>query len=269
MKFFNFGKENKKTDQEEKALKPKENTSKPEPKKEVHPETVKGVSSGKFAKVTKTQVIKEGEVKASSKEEVVPPPLFGEVKKNDSFWGTGKEFGTKPYKPTKYEKLTILLIENTLQVQAQSANLAKIVNGIVTTGLVCMIHYGSFVRKSELVGASKIKTMELLHADDMGEKACLYDALLELEQVVSQKFMSVQENEKEKICINQIEVIGIGTCKNDGSNVAKDIGTGCFSKVLVKPNVVTKYFCLTDENVVHAAEVGFHSIGYISRNYQS
>ena len=269
MKFFNFGKENKKTDQEENTLKPKENTSKPEPKKEVHPETVKNTSSGKFAKVTKTQVIKEGEVKASSKEEVVPPPLFGEAKKNDSFWGTEKGFDLKPYKPIKYEKLTILLIENTLQVQEQRANLAKIVSGIVTTGFVCMIHYGSFVRQSELVEASEVKKMELLHADDMGEKACLYDALLELEQVVSKKYMRMQEKEKEKILIDQIEIIGIGTCKNDGSKATKDFGIGCFSRVLSKPKMVTKYFCLTDENVVRAAEVGFHSIGSILRNYQT
>jgi len=30
--------------------------------------------------------------------------------------------------------------------------------------------------------------------------------------------------------------------------------------------VITKYFCLAEENFINAAEVGFHSIGAIPKN---
>ena len=96
----------------------------------------------------------------------------------------------------------------------------------------------------------------------------MFDALVELEFLVSNSYMKLEEKENEDILIDNIEVIGIGTCTDNCSKVSKEVAIDCFCKVARKPGITTKYFCLTDETFTQAAEIGFHSIGAIFKNYQ-
>ena len=67
--------------------------------------------------------------------------------------------------------------------------------------------------------------------------------------------------------IDSIEIIGIGTCKDSGSMHLKETAQNSFYQVVSKPKITTKYFCLTEGNMVSAAEMGFRSIGAILRSF--
>lgn len=169
------------------------------------------------------------------------------------------------YKQIVDKKLTILLIENTVEVAKQKDSLIKIIKSLVSSGLVSVINYGSTVKQSETFDVTTFYNIDCLRTEDIGDTACLYDALMELSSLISKKYMYMEE--KEKVRINKIEVIGIGTCKDNGSKTSKEVVIDCFCKAIKKPEVITKYFCLTEETFMDAAEIGFHSIGAISRNY--
>lgn len=165
------------------------------------------------------------------------------------------------------KKLTILLIENSSKVSKEKESLIKIVKSFVTEGLVSVINYGATVRQSEIVDVSAFDNITFLYDNNTGDMACLYDALVALQNLVSKKYMLIEENETERVRVNKIEVIGIGTCRDGCSKVSKEVGIDCFCKVADKTEVITKYFCLTEETFMDAAEIGFRSIGAILRNY--
>lgn len=171
------------------------------------------------------------------------------------------------YKPLVDEKLTILLVENTSEVAKELPTIIKIINGIVKQGVVCIINYGSKYKQSVIMPVSKINSREILISTDLGENACLYDALVMVEFLVSQKLLSIEEKEKQRVKISNIDVIGFGTCKEQGSKVLKEFAISAFARITDNNRVVTKYFCLTEANFLQVAEVGFHSIGSMSRNY--
>ena len=171
------------------------------------------------------------------------------------------------FKRTVEKKLTIILIENTFEVVKEKENLLKIIKSIVTEGLVSVIRYGSSINRSEIFEVSNIDTFTLVSNYSSDSRYRLYDALVDLEKLVSEQYMSIEEKENERIRINKIEVIGIGTCNDKGSNATKEIAIDSFCKVLAKSEVVSKYFCLTEKTFMDAAEIGFRSIGAIHRNY--
>lgn len=164
-------------------------------------------------------------------------------------------------------KLTILLIENTTEVFANKEVLAKIIKRIVSSGLVCVINYGSTVRQSEISSTSVLGNLKFLDEEDVGSNSCLYDALKKLESLVSEKYMCTGKEDGERFIIKSIDVIGIGTCKDSCSETSKEVGIDSFGKVISKSSVTTKYFCLTEDTFMNAAEIGFRSIGAIIRNY--
>lgn len=171
------------------------------------------------------------------------------------------------YKKPVDMKLTIILIENTAKVHKEKETLIKIVNNLVTSGLVCVINYGTKIRICDSYDFD-FNSKLLLCDDDIVDSACLYDALINLGTLISAKYMTISEKEKEQIRINKIEIIGIGTCKDSGSKSSKETAIEWFYEATDKPDITTKYFCLTEENFINAAEIGFRSIGAISRNYQ-
>lgn len=170
------------------------------------------------------------------------------------------------YKRLVDKKLTIILLENTTEVAKINDMLKKIIQSSVTSGLICIISYGDCVNKSEIL--SDFNDVDFSYNEHPSNKTCLFDALVELESLVSENYMNITEKEKERIRINNIEVIGIGTCKDNCSKAEKKEGIDCFNKVVIRPQVTTKYFCITEESFMNAAEIGFHSIGAIFRNYQ-
>lgn len=174
----------------------------------------------------------------------------------------------KLYKRLVDKKLTIILLENTTQVAKIDVMLKKIIKTLVISGSVTIISYGEHVNKKEISNISDLINIDYICREDLGEKTCLFDALVELESLVSEKHLSIEETESERIRVNNIEIIGIGSCRDNCSSVAKKTGIDCFYKATTKQNIVTKYYCLTEESFIRAAEVGFHSIGAICRNYQ-
>ncbi len=173
------------------------------------------------------------------------------------------------YKRLVTKKLTILLLENTLEVNTEKENLMKIIKKFSESGLLVVINYGKCVNVSETFDISASGgDINISYIEATGNETCLYDALVELENVIKGKYMKIEETEKEKIKVGAIEIIGVGTCKDNYSKVSKETGINCFYNAINKPDVVTKYYCLTSETFINAAEVGFRSIGAISRNYQ-
>lgn len=168
------------------------------------------------------------------------------------------------FQPLVDKKLTIILIENTTKVAKESNIFLTDVKKLVPSGLVSIINYGSTVRQSEIVEVETFDKSIFLY-DDIRDDACLYDALVDLESLVSREYMHIDE--KKRIRVSNIEIIGIGTCTDTCSKSSKEVGIDCFCKVASKFKVVTKCFCLTEENFIDAAEIGFHSIGAIIRNY--
>lgn len=171
------------------------------------------------------------------------------------------------YKPSVSKKLTVILVENTAKVLKEKDKLLKIVKNLVPTGLICIINYGSTVRQSEIFDISSFDDTVFLCDDDAGDEACLYNALTILDSLILEKYMTIEEINNHRININQCEVVGIGTCKDIGSVFSKEDAIQCFCRVSKRAGITTKYFCLTEENFMDAAEIGFHSIGAIFRNY--
>ena len=199
--------------------------------------------------------------KTATKKPIAKGSYLSTVDEKDK-WGAG--FFT--YKPIVKKKLTILLVENTNRMAGQKTILTKIVKSLSLSDLLCIINYGSTVRQGEIIEASTWKEDNLLNKDDLGEKSCLYDALVKLEEFIAAKTIGIEEKEKEKVKIDTVEVIGIGTCRDFGSTKTKEFGAERFYWTAKRTNVTTKYFCLTEENFKDAAEIGFHSIGAILRN---
>lgn len=174
----------------------------------------------------------------------------------------------KKFKKLVDTKLTILLIESSSQVANENEMLMKIIKSLVTTGKVCFINYGTDVIKSDIFNVTDISDIILPASDLLNDNKCLFDALIELEKLVSQKHMSIEETDTVREMINEIEIIGIGTCKDNGSKTSKEDALNAFYRAVSLSHVSSKYFCLTEENFIEAAEIGFHSIGAIFRNYQ-
>ncbi len=173
------------------------------------------------------------------------------------------------YKPLVHKKLTIILLENTDEVLKQSDVILKIVKATLKNGsdYICVINYGSDVKKEWTSSDNGSEGINFLYTTNIGAKACFYDALVELEKLVQEKYLVVTEKEYEKEMVNQIEVVGIGTCKDNCSKTSKEGGIESFYKVAKLMHVVTKYFCLNEDTFMAAAEIGFHSIGAISQVY--
>lgn len=171
------------------------------------------------------------------------------------------------YKPPVSKKLTVILVENTAKVLKEKEMLVKIVKNLVPTGLICIINYGSIPRQSKIIDISSFDDTMFLCDDIAGDVACLYDALIMLDGLILEKYMTIEEINNQRININQCDVVGIGTCKDIGSVFSKEDAIQCFCRVSKRAGITTKYFCLTEENFMDAAEIGFHSIGAIFRNY--
>ena len=174
------------------------------------------------------------------------------------------------YQPTLSKKLNIILIENTNEVAKENDKLIKIIKNFVNdSDLVSIIHYGSETEKIQICEFSKLKDEDFCCSENIGENACLYDTLVEVEKFVSEKFMKVEEINSKKFKIESIDIIGIGRCFDNCSKNSKELGINSFAKISKNATkILTKYFCLTEEFFLEAAEVGFRSIGSISRNYQ-
>lgn len=187
--------------------------------------------------------------------------------------GTGfvKSFFPKTvYKKLVNKKLNIILIENTAAVSKEKGKVLQIINRFLNCDLLCIINYADTVSQSEILEVpQQHDQMNIDYTENNQENACLFDALVEAEKIVSSKYLVTEDKEKERVCVGEIEIIGIGTCTDNCSTSTKEAALEAFFKIVNKRSKIsTKYFCITDANVMNAAEIGFHSIGSISIVYQ-
>ena len=164
-------------------------------------------------------------------------------------------------------KLTVVLIENSAMVAKQKEDLKKIVESLVNTGFVSLINYGGSIRIMEKVEAAIFECSEILNEEDIGEEACFYDALVALEDVVNHNYNMIEHHGFKRYRIAKVEVIGIGRAIDNFSAYSMEKGIEAFKKVASHTNVTTKYFCLSEKDFIHAATIGFRSIGAIRRTF--
>lgn len=226
------------------------------------------------------QFVFEPAVNAPVKKDFKPTErekIFGKQKSFGKDEGKGEGKGEKKetksvYKPTYkpptlYKKLYVILIEDTAEVAKHNEKLIKIIKKFVPTGTICIVRYGETVGELKITETFKLKDENYCCSADAGEKACLSDALIGLSELINGEYMVQKSNGYRDVVINSLEIIGIGTCKDDSAAESKEKAIEAFSKVLKKPNVTSKYFCLTEDSFIKVAEIGFHSIGSISNNY--
>ena len=181
---------------------------------------------------------------------------------------TKKIFPKPPVKRFINKQLTIILVENTETMAREKDKVIQLVQSFAQSDLVCIINYGEKIAQSEIFEISSTEKPDISYNEMTGEKVRLFDALVKLEKLVSSKYYATEEKPTENVLIDRITVIGVGTCRDNCSIAPKETALECFQKIASKVKVVNKYFCLTDEYFINAAEVGFHSIGAICRDYQ-
>lgn len=172
------------------------------------------------------------------------------------------------YKKLVKKKLNIILIENTAVVSEHKKKIMHIMNHFSDADCVCVINYTDKINSNQIIDIPISDKPDISYYETDQKKACLYDALIELEKIVSSKYLVTEENENERVCIDNIEIIGIGTCRDNCSTATKQEALEAFAKVAIKNNITSKYYCITDEHVVGAAEIGFRSIGSIVSVFQ-
>ena len=174
-------------------------------------------------------------------------------------------------KPTE-KSLTIILVEDTAEMKEYEAVLTELYQRCKTDFLF-IIHYWEKVRIEGIEihkffkknNDEEVKSFKI--SEDAGDKACFADAVSETVKIVSENFNKIKEKNFSKTKITKINIIGIGTCKDNCSNSPREKAIEDFSKMLNTTNIPSKYLCLTEEFFFEAAEYGFRSIGSISEDY--
>lgn len=210
---------------------------------------------------------KEEPKKGDSKTEATKEPKGKDVPE----FITIKDFDKPPvYTPKQpkliEQKLTIILMENSAQMAKENHNIAKMANSLV--GLVSIIRYGKIVEKTGILQSFHYNNTHFQCSEEAGDEVCFYDALIALEQVISENLNLLKIEELKRTKITKIDIIGIGTCTDNCSVTEKEKALEAFSKKAKLMDVTTKYFCISEDYFMNAAETGFHSIGSLPRNYQ-
>ena len=187
-------------------------------------------------------------------------------------FGSEQKTGQVVYpKVTPYirkEKLTVLFVENTEAVISNKDLLKQLFKSLVTTGYVCVITYGATPKISDIYEAKEFNSNQVFIESEYSDKACLFDALLALVEIVFRNaFEGTYEMKKKHVKIENIDVVGIGRCIDNCSLISERVALFSFQNETRNTNIKTKYFCLDEGSFVNAAAVGFRSIGSINRNY--
>lgn len=173
------------------------------------------------------------------------------------------------FKKSEGVKLIIFLVENNEDFCNPNSIISKIIESYNIADFVKFITYGSYVKNTEILGIETFNILDLkgiLGGAEESSNSCLYDAIIELEKIVSENMFNViEETERPRKKIESIEIIGIGRCIDNCSKVSKEVSIQAFNKVLKTKGVVTKYICQTEETFANAAEMGFRSIASINK----
>ena len=172
-----------------------------------------------------------------------------------------------PPRRTVNSKLTIFLVENTAKVFENQEIVLGIVKKLLSTGFVCIINYGSTTRESEIYDSSSFDKVRVVCKEDQGYNTCFYDALVSLKTIFDKKFLATEKREFEDFILSKVDIVGIGTGRDNCSKAFKEEAIKCFCDVIKSSSVTSKYFCMTEDSFMDVAEIGFRSIGAISKEY--
>ena len=178
---------------------------------------------------------------------------------------------TYVYKPIIVDKkLNIILIEDTVEVETEKEKISKIIQNYLNPENTIVIYYGEKVKGTEIVRKFQVTSLDKLEFkrnEKLEDKACFYDALKEISNIISRVYMKETGTDYRKEVISSITVVGIGTGVDNCSETPKEEAIKSFCQAINRPGIITKYFCLTEKSFLDVAEIGFRSIGSFAKNY--
>ncbi len=198
-----------------------------------------------------------------------------DIKGNNSQYSTGYYYGPdydkKPPKLTFYKqlreiKMTILLLENSVDVSKVNDTVLQINKKFMTSDIAAVIRFGDKVETKKR-NTTKFTDEDMQCSPEANTDVAFYDALVEVACIINKYHMKTSETETAKEKISSVDVIGIGTCRDTCSILPKDFCIREFNNAIKKENITTRFYCLTEDSFLDAAEVGFRSIGSISKDY--
>ena len=155
------------------------------------------------------------------------------------------------------KKVTIMLLENTpfmkqLKIERIATNISSDPDQIVT-----IVRYGE-----------NIETINYNQGDSIAfdgkesEKILFYDSLVEVSELVKRLY-----TEQKMFRIVSVELICIGNCEDKKSKKSKETAIKELNEIIQKYDIKNKYYCLSENEYLEAAEIGFHLIGSITTPY--
>lgn len=195
-----------------------------------------------------------------------------DLKQTESPFKTPKLLGDRSafyFERTRYEKervLTVFLIENTIETKKYESDIRSMIEdtesesdtNVINDGV--FIIYGKTVLKTPILSLSELAKKDIFI--ESGEEKCFYDALVSLKHVVKEY---ISEKEKHNYKIPKINIIGIGSGTDNVGNTAKGTAIRSFYILSYRKECMSKYLCLSEENLAEMAEIGFHSIGAVPK----
>ena len=94
------------------------------------------------------------------------------------------------------------------------------------------------------------------------QKILFYDSLVEVSELVKRLY-----TEQKMFRIVSVELICIGNCEDKESKKSKETAIKELNEIIQKYDIKNKYYCLSENEYLEAAEIGFHLIGSITTPY--
>lgn len=155
------------------------------------------------------------------------------------------------------KKVTIMLLENTpfmkqLKIERIATNISSDPDQLVT-----IVRYGENIETTTYNEKDNI-----IFDDKEPEKILFYDSLVEVSELVKRLY-----TEQKMFRIISVELICIGNCEDKESKKSKETAIKELNEIIQKYDIKNKYYCLSENEYLEAAEIGFHLIGSITTPY--
>ncbi len=162
-------------------------------------------------------------------------------------------------------KLVIILLENSLDTYKYRSEIIKILESFIIDNLVCVISYSKDIKVDYYIDYKD--ALNNLTFNNKDNYRNLFGSIEKLDRVLLENNYKIIDADIVRYNIKTIDIIGFGTCSDNISIFNKVSMQRRFSNIAYKSNVRTKYFCLTEDDIINAAEIGFHSIGVMEKEY--
>ena len=150
-----------------------------------------------------------------------------------------------------------MLLENTpfmkqLKIERIATNISSDPDQLVT-----IVRYGENIETTTYNEKDNI-----IFDDKEPEKILFYDSLVEVSELVKRLY-----TEQKMFRIVSVELICIGNCEDKESKKSKETAIKELNEIIQKYDIKNKYYCLSENEYLEAAEIGFHLIGSITTPY--